>query len=70
VKDDFIKKLDKNITRISKYPESCPISSELEGLHRCVVSKHNTFFCLVKSEEIEVVPLFDARQDPSKKRHK
>jgi plasmid stabilization system protein ParE len=70
VKDDFIKKLDRSIVRISKYPESCPKSSELEGLHKCVVTKHNTFFYLVKTEEIEIVTLFDTRQNPSKKKFK
>ena len=66
VKNDFIKKLDKSITKISVYPQSCPESTEVRGLYKCVVTKQTSLFYRITAEEIEVVTLFDTRQDPDK----
>ncbi|RED91308.1 type II toxin-antitoxin system RelE/ParE family toxin [Marinoscillum furvescens] len=66
VKNDFIKKLDKSILQISHYPQSCPESVEVKGLYKCVVTKQNSLFYRVSPDEIEIITLFDTRQDPSK----
>jgi plasmid stabilization system protein ParE len=66
VKNDFIKKLDISLLRISHYPHSCPESTEVKGLFKCVVTKQNTLLYRINSSEIEVVTIFDSRQDPSK----
>ena len=66
VKDDFIVKLDRSLLRISNFPYSCPESAEVKGLFKCVVSKQNTLFYRVTPTEIQIVTLFDSRQDPSK----
>ena len=66
VKKDFIKKLDQSISRISHYPKSCPESSEQKGLFKCVVTKQTSLFYRIKAKEIEVVTLFDNRQNPRK----
>ena len=67
VKQDFIAKLDKSLNRISSYPKSCPESVDLKGLHKCVVTKQNTLFYRIGTDEIEIVTLFDTRQHPKKK---
>lgn len=66
VKREFIKKLDKSIDQIATHPKSCPESHEFKGLHKCVVTKQTSLFYRIKKEEIEVITLFDNRQDPSK----
>lgn len=47
------------------HPKSCPESEEFKGLHKCVVTKHNSLFYRITDDEIEVITLFDNRQDPS-----
>lgn len=66
VKRDFIKKLDQSILKVSHYPESCPESTEVKGLYKCVMTKQTSFFYRVSPIEIEIVTFFDTRQDPKK----
>ncbi|TRX51585.1 type II toxin-antitoxin system RelE/ParE family toxin [Fulvivirga sp. M361] len=70
IKNDFIKKLDQSLSRISDYPKSCPESIEIKGLYKCVITEQNSLFYRVKSTEIEIVTLFDSRQDPKKLKNK
>jgi plasmid stabilization system protein ParE len=67
-RDKFISKLTEKIKQISVQPDSCPKSSEFENLYKCVVSKQTTFFYRIKSDkdEIEIITLFDTRQNPDK----
>jgi len=68
VKDNFIDKLSERIRQISHQPKSCPKSSEFDGLYKCVVTKQSTFFyrILDAKKEIEIITLFDTRQNPKK----
>lgn len=68
VKKDFLDKLTAKIEQISEYPESCKKSWEFGGIYKCVVTKQTTFFYRVNftQKEIEVITLFDTRQDPNK----
>lgn len=58
------------IEQISSQPESCQKSIEFGGIYKCVVTKQTTFFYQVnfKNKEIEIITLFDTRQDPEKLR--
>lgn len=66
VKQEFIEKLDAKINQVSHYPKSCPESSVIKGLYKCVVTKRTTFYYRIKENEIEVAAFFDTRQDPEK----
>lgn len=68
VKKDFLAKLTVKIEQISEYPESCQKSKEFGGFYKCVVTKQTTFFFRVNfvRKEIEIITLFDTRQDPDK----
>jgi len=68
VRDNFIDKLSDRIKQISKQPKSCPESSEFIGLYKCVVTKQSTFYyrILETKNEIEIITLFDTRQNPKK----
>ncbi|MCJ7757308.1 MAG: type II toxin-antitoxin system RelE/ParE family toxin [Gillisia sp.] len=68
VRDKFIDKLSERIGQISKQPEICPKSLEFEGLYKCVVTKQSTFYyrILDTNKEIEIITLFDTRQNPEK----
>jgi len=65
-KDDFIKKLDRSIAQISKLPTSCPESKKIPGLFKCVVTRQTTLFYRIKDHTIQVITLFDTRQNPNK----
>lgn len=66
VRDEFIEKLTKKIDQISAQPESCPLSKDFGGLYKCIVTKQTTFYyrILFDKDEIEVITLFDTRQNP------
>jgi len=65
-KNDFIKKLERAITQISKLPVCCPKSKLFPGLFKCVVTKQTTLYYRIKDETIEIITLFDTRQNPEK----
>ena len=44
VKSDFIKKLDKSLKQIQKYPNSCQQTDFVKGLHMLVVTKQTSVF--------------------------
>lgn len=67
-RDKFIAKLTEKITQISSQPTSCPKSNEFRGLYKCVVTKQTSFYyqILSQSDEIEIITVFDTRQNPDK----
>ena len=70
VKNDFVEKLTKKINQIFSNPESCPLSKEFAGLYKAVVSKQTTFYYRIHFDlrEIEIITVFDTRQNPDKLR--
>ena len=68
IRNDFIEKLTSKIKQISEQPESCPQSLEFKGLYKCVVTKQTTFYyrIIFDKNEIEVITVFDTRQNPDK----
>ncbi len=68
VKMNFLAKLDAKINQITTHPESCPKSIEFGGIYKCAVTRQTTFYYRInfKQKEIEIITLFDTRQDPSK----
>lgn len=66
VKNKFMKKLDKRIEIVKRFPEAFPQSDLKKGLHKCIVTKQNTFYYIYNEDEIQIVAIFDSRQDPEK----
>lgn len=64
----FFDQLDKVKSILSKYPESFECSKIKKGIYRCVMSKHNTMFYRIKKNEVEIIVIFDARQNQKKLR--
>ncbi|WP_121667560.1 type II toxin-antitoxin system RelE/ParE family toxin [Mesonia aquimarina] len=67
-RDRFISKLTEKIKQISYQPNSCPQSTEFNGLYKCVVTKQTTFYYRIVSQEgeVEIVTIFDTRQNLDK----
>lgn len=66
VKNEFIKKLDKNILLIKNQPESFPSSEKEKGLRKCVVTKQTILYYRFDKYKIKIVTFFDTRQNPKK----
>jgi len=62
VKKNSIKKLDRSLESIKKYPKSCPKTKFINGLHKCVITKHTTIYYKYDNITVNVVTLFDNRQ--------
>lgn len=65
-KNEFVKKLDKSIEQIQKFPNSCPQSELEKGLHMLVLTKQTSIFYRFDSESIKIVSFFDNRMNPDK----
>jgi plasmid stabilization system protein ParE len=62
----FLKKLDNSISAITNFPGLYPVSREKQGVHKAVVTKQITLFYRFDDSKIEIITLFDTRQDPEK----
>ena len=65
VKDDFVAKLDHCIELIRTQPEIFRESKKGKQLRRCVITKQTTMYYRFDSKRINIVTLFDTRQDPN-----
>ncbi len=63
-KHDFILKLDKSFKQIKKLSDSFPESERIRGLRKCVVTKQTTVFYKHTDTSIDVITIFDNRQNP------
>jgi len=66
VKKEFIEKLDSSISTIQIHPNIFPESKKGKGLRKCVITKQTTLYYRFNSERINVVTIFDTRQNPKK----
>lgn len=66
VKTDFVKKLDSSIEIIKNQPEIFPESRKGKSLRKCVITKQTTLFYRYNSKRINIVTIFDTRQNPNK----
>jgi plasmid stabilization system protein ParE len=68
IKDNYLTILKSKFTQLSNFPESCELSAKKKGVYKCVVTKQSIFFYRIKGREVEIITLFDSRQDPKKLR--
>lgn len=66
VKKDFVEKLDSSIEIIKNQPEIFPESKKGKSLRKCVITKQTTLYYRDTSKQINIVTLFDTRQNPNK----
>lgn len=65
VAKEFIEIVDKNLYLIQKNPELFPFLNSELNIRRCVITKHNTLFYREKEDRIEILRLYDTRQNPT-----
>jgi len=66
VVEKFIDITDQLIYQISINPKQYPIINKSKRIRKCVITKHNTLFYRDRKDYIEILRIFDTRQDPRK----
>ncbi|QQY81229.1 type II toxin-antitoxin system RelE/ParE family toxin [Tamlana sp. s12] len=66
IKKDLVEKLDSSIEIIKNQPEIFPESKKGNRLRKCVITKQTTLYYRYNSKRINIVTIFDTRQDPIK----
>ncbi len=64
VKNNFILKIDRSLSKIQMHPDCFPESEKFRGLRKCVVTKQTTLFYKYTDSSIDIVAIFDNRQNP------
>ena len=62
----FLLKVDRLIDQIVINPLQYPEINTRLRIRKCVITKQNTLFHKIKGETIEIVRIYDTRQDPNK----
>jgi len=60
----FLDKIDASIFLISRDYDLFPLINKELGIRKCVISKHNSLYYREINDKIEIIRLFDTRQDP------
>ena len=68
--NEFLDEVDLSLQRIALYPRLYPIINKKLKVRMCVVTKHNTIFYQEKKNTIQLLRIFDTRQDPEKLKFK
>ena len=62
----FINKIDDNIGLIIDDPKIFPLINDRLKIRKSVITKHNTLYYRETAKSIQIVRLFDSRQNPKK----
>ena len=62
----FLNHLDKRIQLISSNPLIFPSTEKNRNIHKSVLSKQTSIFYRVSNNQIEILSIFDNRQNPDK----
>jgi plasmid stabilization system protein ParE len=66
VTSKFLLHTEKIIGQIAINPKQYPIFSRHKRIRKCVLTKQNSIFYRVKAKKIEIVRIYDTRQNPNK----
>ena len=66
VVNQFINKVDSFVSLIAEEPKLFPTINKKHNVRKCVLTKQNTLFYRENKDSIDIIRLFDTRQDPKK----
>lgn len=66
VTNEFISKFEDICTLISQSPEQFPLFNKKRKIRKCILTKQNTIYYRIQPEQIEIITIFDSRQQPAK----
>jgi plasmid stabilization system protein ParE len=64
VTNDFIDLTEELIGQISNNPRQFPVVYKKEKIRKCVLTKHNTLFYRGSKSRVDILRIYDTRQDP------
>jgi plasmid stabilization system protein ParE len=64
VTNQFIDLTDEIIGQISVNPRQFPVIFKKGKIRKCVLTKHNTLFYRDNKYQVEILRIYDTRQDP------
>jgi plasmid stabilization system protein ParE len=65
----FIEKIEKLTEQILINPKQFPLINRKRKIRKCVVTKHNTLIYRERKGFVEILRIFDTRQDPKSLRY-
>jgi len=65
----FLDEIENLLKQISTNPKQFPLINKKMKIRKCVVTKHNTIFYREKKGCVEILRIFDTRQNPKKLIH-
>jgi plasmid stabilization system protein ParE len=68
VVNQFIEITDKLINQISLNPRQFPVIHRKKRVRKCIITKHNTLFYRDQKKCVDILRIYDTRQDPEKKK--
>jgi plasmid stabilization system protein ParE len=60
---EYIDTIDYCIRHIQTNPNQFPVINKKYKVRKCVISKHNSIYYKVSKERIEILRIYDTRQD-------
>jgi plasmid stabilization system protein ParE len=64
VTNQFIDLTDEIIGQISVNPKQFPVIYKKKKIRKCVLTRHNTMFYRDSKSQVEILRIYDTRQDP------
>lgn len=65
VERNFIDISEKLVIQISNNPRQFPLIQRKKKVRKCIITKHNTLFYRDKQKFVEIIRIYDTRQDPN-----
>jgi plasmid stabilization system protein ParE len=66
VLENFIEITDRILGQIVINPNQFPMINKKTKVRKCVITKHNTLFYKFGRQSIDILRIYDTRQDPKK----
>jgi plasmid stabilization system protein ParE len=66
VVNQFIDLTEHLINQISENPKQYPLIYKKKGIRKVVLTKHNSLFYRVSKDHIDILRIYDTRQDPQR----
>lgn len=63
VHNNFLDKLDRAVSTISKMPFAFPESVKYPGIRKCVVTSHTSLYYCMHGDAVEILSVIDNRQN-------
>ena len=63
---DVVHDFERTFSQLEKFPEHYPVFLKKKNIRRCVVSPQTSIFFKADKDVVEILTLFDNRQNPKK----